>query len=97
LPAYLCLADISARSENWDNVLSLSNRALAIDPSVAVVHDYHAAANFQPHNLPAAEKSALRAAELDKNNTDLASTSCWLKFVKRRVTVPVRRPNYEST
>jgi tetratricopeptide (TPR) repeat protein len=70
LPAYLCLADISARSESWDKVLSLSNRAMAIDPSVAVAYDYHAAANFHLHNLPAAEKSALRAVELDKNNTD---------------------------
>jgi hypothetical protein len=37
---------------------------------VAVAYDYHAAANFNLHNLPAAEKSALRAAEIDKSNTD---------------------------
>jgi tetratricopeptide (TPR) repeat protein len=71
LPAYLCLADISAHSQNWDQVLQLSIRALAIDStSVAVAYDYHAAANFNLHNLPEAEKSALRAAEIDKNNTD---------------------------
>jgi tetratricopeptide (TPR) repeat protein len=71
LPAYLCLADISARSQNWDKVLQLSTRALAIDPTtVAVAYDYNAAANFNLHNLREAEKSALRAAEIDKNNTD---------------------------
>jgi tetratricopeptide (TPR) repeat protein len=71
LPAYLCLADISARSQSWDKVLQLSTRALAIDPTtVAVAYDYNAAANFNLHHLPEAEKSALRAAEIDKNNTD---------------------------
>lgn len=71
LPAYLCLADISARSESWDKVLALSIRALAIDPTtVAVAYDYNAAANLHLHNLPEAEKSALRAAEIDKSNTD---------------------------
>jgi tetratricopeptide (TPR) repeat protein len=71
LPAYLCLADISARLGSWDKVLQLSNRALAIDPTtVPVAYDYNAAANFNLHNLPEAEKSALRAAEIDKNNTD---------------------------
>jgi tetratricopeptide (TPR) repeat protein len=71
LPAYLCLADISAHSQNWDQVLQLSVRALAIDPTtVAVAYDYNAVANFNLHNLREAEKSALRAAEIDKNNTD---------------------------
>lgn len=71
LPAYLCLADISARAEKWDEVLSLSNRALAIDSTeVAVAYDYNAAANLHLHNLSEAEKSALRAAEIDKGNTD---------------------------
>jgi hypothetical protein len=35
-----------------------------------VAYDYNAAANFNLHNLPEAEKNALRAAEIDKNNTD---------------------------
>ncbi|MGH9501990.1 MAG: tetratricopeptide repeat protein [Terriglobales bacterium] len=71
LPAYLCLADISAWSENWDKVLDLSTRALEIDPTNnAVAYDYNAAANFHLHRLPEAEKSALRAAEIDKSNAD---------------------------
>lgn len=31
LPAYLCLADVSAHTENWNQVFQLSNRALEID------------------------------------------------------------------
>jgi tetratricopeptide (TPR) repeat protein len=71
LPAYLCLADISARSESWDKVLQLSTRALEIDPTNdAVAYDYNAAANFHLHRLAEAERSALRAAEIDKSNAD---------------------------
>jgi tetratricopeptide (TPR) repeat protein len=71
LPAYLCLAEISAHSENWNQVLQLSNRALEIDPTNdAAAYDYNAAANLHLHRLPEAEKSALRAAEIDKNNAD---------------------------
>lgn len=71
LPAYLCLADISARAENWEKVLALSVRALEIDrTTVAAAYDYNAAANLHLRNLPEAEKSALRAAEIDKNNID---------------------------
>ena len=71
LPAYLCLADIAARSQNWDDVLKLSTRALEIDPSTdPVAYDYNAAAHFNLKHLPEAEKSALRAAEIDKSNID---------------------------
>jgi tetratricopeptide (TPR) repeat protein len=71
LPAYLCLADISARSQNWDEVLKLSTRALEIDPTTdPVAYDYNAAAHFNLKHLPEAEKSALRAAEIDKTNAD---------------------------
>jgi tetratricopeptide (TPR) repeat protein len=71
LPAYLCLADISARSGDWDKVLQLSTRALQIDPANnAVAYDFNAGANFHLHRLPEAERSALRAAEMDKSNAD---------------------------
>jgi tetratricopeptide (TPR) repeat protein len=71
LPAYLCLADISARSENWGEVLRLSNRALEIDPTTnPVSYDYNAAANLHLHRLPDAEKSALHAAEIDRKHID---------------------------
>jgi tetratricopeptide (TPR) repeat protein len=71
LPAYLCLADISARSENWGEVLRLSNRALEIDPTTnPVAYDYNAAANLHLHRLQDAEKSALHAAEIDLKHID---------------------------
>ena len=70
-PAYFCLADIAGRSQHWDEVLQFSNRALELDPSSdAVGYAYNAAANLNLHHLPQAEKSALRAADIDKNNAD---------------------------
>ncbi len=71
LPAYLCLTDISARSENWPNVLRLSTRALEIDPTAdPAAYAYNAEANLHLHHLPEAEKSALKATAIDRNNTD---------------------------
>jgi len=70
LPAYLCLADLSARAKNWDDVLRLSSLALEIDPATAPAYVYNAAANFNLHNLPVAEKSALRAIDIDTGNKD---------------------------
>lgn len=71
VPAYLCEADISARQQNWEDVLKMSGRSLEIDPTTNVIgYDYNAAANFNLHNLPKAEQSALRAIEIDKTNTD---------------------------
>jgi tetratricopeptide (TPR) repeat protein len=69
VPAYLCMADIAARAHDWGEALSLSNRAIEIDPSNnAVAYEYKAAANLNLHNLADAEKSGLRAAEIDKNH-----------------------------
>jgi len=71
LPALLCLADISARLQNWDEVLKLSTRVLEIDPTTdAVGYAYNAAANFNLHNLSKAEESALKAVQIDRSNSD---------------------------
>ena len=71
VPAYLCLADLAAREKAWDEVLKLTGRALEIDPANnAVAYEYNAAANLRSNNLAAAEKSALRALDIDKNNTE---------------------------
>lgn len=71
MPAYLCLADISGRARNWDEVLKYSSLALEIDPSTAApAYAYNAAAQFNLHNLPEAEKSALRAIDIDTSNKD---------------------------
>jgi predicted Zn-dependent protease len=46
-------------------------RDLAINPTtVAVAYDYNAAVNLHLHNLSDADKSALKAAEIDKDNID---------------------------
>jgi tetratricopeptide (TPR) repeat protein len=69
VPAYLCLADIAARAHAWDEVLKLSGRVLELDPAHnAVAYEYHAAANLNLHNLAEAEKSGLRAVEIDKDH-----------------------------
>ncbi len=71
LPSYLCLADIAARSGQWNDALKLSSRALEIDPSNnPVAYDYHAAAHLNLRHLPDAEKSALKAIEIDRNHSD---------------------------
>jgi Tfp pilus assembly protein PilF len=71
LPSYLCLADIAARSQNWEEMLSLSSHALQIDPTNdPLAYDYNAAANLKLHRLPDAEKSALKAIEIDRNHSD---------------------------
>jgi predicted Zn-dependent protease len=71
LPSFLCLADISARLQKWDEVLKLSSRVLELDPtSNAVGYAYNAAANFNLHNLSKGETSALKAIEIDRSNND---------------------------
>ena len=71
LPPYLCLADIAARSEAWEEALQLSGRALELEPaSDFIAYGYNAVAYLNLHKLPEAEKSALRALEIDRNNAD---------------------------
>jgi tetratricopeptide (TPR) repeat protein len=71
LPPYLCLTDIAARSEAWDEALQLSARALELEPrNDFIAYGYNAAAYLNLHKLPEAERSALRALEIDKNNAD---------------------------
>jgi tetratricopeptide (TPR) repeat protein len=71
LPAYLCLTDISARANHWDEVLKLSTRALEIDPtSSASAYAYNATANLNLRHLEEAEKSALRASEIDSKHSE---------------------------
>lgn len=69
VPAYLCLAELAARAHAWDEVLKLSDRALEIDAATdALAYEYNAAANLNLHNLAAAEKSGLRALEIDRDH-----------------------------
>jgi tetratricopeptide (TPR) repeat protein len=71
VPSYLCLADIAARSQNWAETLSMSDQALQIDSANdPVAYDYNAAASLNLHKLDDAEKSALKAIEIDRNHID---------------------------
>jgi len=71
LAGYLCLADISGREQKWDEMLRFSGRAIDLDPSNdAVAYGLNAAANLNLHKLPDAEKSALKAIDIDKTHND---------------------------
>jgi tetratricopeptide (TPR) repeat protein len=64
VPAYLCLADISARTKDWRDSLKQSEKALAIDPaSTGISYMFQAVANFYLGHLQEAEKGALRAVQ----------------------------------
>jgi predicted Zn-dependent protease len=71
VPAYLCLADLAAREKAWDEARRLSSRALELDPGTnAIAYEYNAAANLRTNKLDDAEKSALRAVEIDKDHRE---------------------------
>ncbi len=68
VPAHLCLAEIASRSHEWREELQYSNRALELDPTSILAYEYHAAANANLGNLDGAERSGLRAIELNRSN-----------------------------
>jgi tetratricopeptide (TPR) repeat protein len=69
--AVLCLADISAVEQRWQEVLSFANSAVALDPANnPQAHFYAAGAYLGLHRLAEAEESALRAVEIDKANRE---------------------------
>jgi tetratricopeptide (TPR) repeat protein len=71
LPAHLCLTDIAAHEQNWDLVLKSSQRALELNPtSDPHAYFYAASAYLKLNQLPEAEKNALRAVDIDKQNVE---------------------------
>jgi tetratricopeptide (TPR) repeat protein len=71
VPSHLCMADVAARTQQWDDVLKYAGRAVELDPTNdAPGYAYSAMANLNLHHLPEAEKSALRALEIDRTNSD---------------------------
>lgn len=71
-PAYLCLAEFSARNQEWQRLLELANAALDINPeNDGYAHYYRAMAYFYLNNLVDAQKNALQAAEVDLNHNYL--------------------------
>jgi tetratricopeptide (TPR) repeat protein len=68
VPAYLCLADVSAQQEDWNQTLNLADRALALYPMHDVYGCFYAGmAQFHLNDLAAAEKEALEAMNADRN------------------------------
>lgn len=71
LAGYLCLTDISARQKKWDDALRFSARVLELDPTTnALAYAYNATANLNLHRVVEAEKSALKALEIDVQNSE---------------------------
>jgi tetratricopeptide (TPR) repeat protein len=66
-PAYLCLADVAAQQEEWNQTLDLADRALALYPVQDVYGCFYSAiAQFHLSQLAAAEKEALEAIDGDR-------------------------------
>jgi tetratricopeptide (TPR) repeat protein len=64
LPAYLCLADIAAHQQKWDQVADLTDHVIEAHPVKAPsAFYYNSLANFHLNQLDAAEKSGLVAGE----------------------------------
>jgi tetratricopeptide (TPR) repeat protein len=71
LPADLCLADLCAVQQRWEEMLHFANSAVALDPANDPhAYFYAAAAYFALHRLAEAETSALKAAEADKARSE---------------------------
>jgi Tfp pilus assembly protein PilF len=71
-PAYLCLAEFSARNQEWERLLELANAALGLNSeNNGYAHYYRAMAYFYLNNLIDAQKNALQAAEIDLNHNYL--------------------------
>jgi tetratricopeptide (TPR) repeat protein len=66
LPAYLCLAEIAGRRQEWNEVLNLTSRALELDAvNDAYAYFFSAIAYFNLHQLNQAEERALKAEAID--------------------------------
>jgi len=71
LPPYICLAELDARSGNWDEILNVTKTALGLNPVGDVyAYFYRSMAYFNLNQLPEAEKSALQAEGVDQQHHD---------------------------
>ena len=71
-PAYLCLAEFSARNQEWPRLLDLSTTSLNLhSESDGYSHYYLAMANFYLNHLADARNDAMQAAESDLNHNYL--------------------------
>jgi hypothetical protein len=71
-PAYLCLAEIAGRRQEWSEVLDLTRRALELDAvNNAYAYFFSAIAYFNLNRLSEAEASALKAESIDEHHEPL--------------------------
>ena len=71
LPAYLCLAEIAGRRQEWNEVLSLTARALELDSvNDSYAYFFRAIAYLNLDQLSAAEASALKAESIDREHRE---------------------------
>ena len=69
VPPYLSLGSLNAEESQWDSVLELMNKAISLDNQhFALAYFLHSAANFNKGNIGVAEKSGLRAEQIDKEH-----------------------------
>jgi predicted Zn-dependent protease len=66
-PPYICLAEFSARANDWDEAYSLANQALSLEPATnPYAFLLTATADFHLKRMEQAELYALSAEKLDK-------------------------------
>jgi tetratricopeptide (TPR) repeat protein len=66
LPPYLCLAGLLDLEENWDDLQTLADRFLGMNPSGDMfAYYYRGLALFHLHDFPGAQKSVLQAVAID--------------------------------
>ena len=69
VPPYLQMATMDAEESKWDSVLQITNHILSIDGQhFPNAYFLNSAANYNLGNDAAAEKSGLRASDLDKQH-----------------------------
>jgi tetratricopeptide (TPR) repeat protein len=69
LPPYLCLAELDARSGQWDEILNVTKMALGLNPvGDMYAYFYRSMAFLNLNQLADAEKNAIQAEGFDKNH-----------------------------
>lgn len=92
LPADLCLADLCAIEQRWEEMLHFANNAVALDPANNPhAYFYAAGAYYGLRLLSEAEKNALKAAEIDKNTREPRS-----HFLLAQIYEIERKPDAEA-
>ena len=92
VPADLCLADLYAVEQRWEEMLRFANVAVALDPANNPhAYFYAAGAYLGLHRLAEAAKSATKAAEIDKTNREPRT-----HFLLAQIYEAERKPDAEA-